>query len=162
MESSAIEARYFSAQRRLRQRRTPAPAVRLSRGARRLRCRRDPSTVQPAPSDRKKPAGGPQLIDVARVRTRRVRRKSDNPWCNMEAVSEDPDRGSPAVSLSPREQECLQWVCRGKSSSDIGTILSLSPRTVDSYLEKVCSKLRVRTRIEAVASAVRRGLIDPG
>jgi LuxR family quorum-sensing system transcriptional regulator CciR len=45
---------------------------------------------------------------------------------------------------------------------DIGTILSLSPRTVDSYLEKVCSKLRVRTRIEAVASAVRQGLIEPG
>ena len=40
--------------------------------------------------------------------------------------------------------------------------MSLSPRTVDSYLEKVCSKLRVRTRIEAVASAVRLGLIDPG
>ncbi|WP_262423604.1 response regulator transcription factor [Brevundimonas denitrificans] len=62
--------------------------------------------------------------------------------------------------MSPREQECLQWVCRGKSSADIGTILSLSPRTVDSYLEKVCSKLKVRTRIEAVASAVRQGLIE--
>jgi len=36
LESSANEARYFSAQRRLRQRRTPAQAVRLSRGARRL------------------------------------------------------------------------------------------------------------------------------
>lgn len=35
-------------------------------------------------------------------------------------------------------------------------------RTYLFYLEKVCSKLRVRTRIEAVASAVRRGLIDPG
>jgi len=79
----------------------------------------------------------------------------------MEAVTEDPDRQPIAVSLSPREQECLQWVCRGKSSADIGTILSLSPRTVDSYLEKVCAKLRVRTRIEAVAAAVRDGLIDP-
>jgi DNA-binding NarL/FixJ family response regulator len=29
------------------------------------------------------------------------------------------------------------------------------------YLEKVCAKLRVRTRIEAVAAAVRDGLIDP-
>lgn len=34
--------------------------------------------------------------------------------------------------------------------------------TAVSYLEKACSKLRVRTRIEAVASAVRQGLIDPG
>jgi len=63
--------------------------------------------------------------------------------------------------LSGREAECLLWVSRGKSSSDIGIILELSPRTVDSYLEKVCSKLQVRTRIEAVALAVRSGLIEP-
>lgn len=61
--------------------------------------------------------------------------------------------------LSPRERECLAWVSRGKSSSDIGAILGLSPRTVDSYLEKACGKLRVRTRIEAVAVSVRQGLI---
>lgn len=64
-------------------------------------------------------------------------------------------------TLSQRETECLAWVSRGKSSSDIGAILGLSPRTVDSYLEKACAKLRVRTRIEAVALAVRSGLIDP-
>lgn len=63
--------------------------------------------------------------------------------------------------LSLRESECLLWVSRGKSSVDIGQIVGLSPRTVDSYLEKVCAKLRVRTRIEAVAVAVRSGLIDP-
>ena len=64
-------------------------------------------------------------------------------------------------SLSPREFQCLLWVSRGKSSADIGAIVGLSPRTVDSYLEKTCAKLRVRTRIEAVAIAVRSGLIDP-
>ncbi|MBJ7483467.1 MAG: helix-turn-helix transcriptional regulator [Brevundimonas sp.] len=67
---------------------------------------------------------------------------------------------SQASTLSPRELECLAWVSRGKSSGDIGDILGLSPRTVDSYLEKVCAKLRVRTRIEAVALAVRTGIID--
>lgn len=66
-----------------------------------------------------------------------------------------------AAPLSPRELECLLWASRGKSSSDIGAILALSPRTVDSYLEKVCAKLRVRTRIEAVVLAVQNGLIDP-
>jgi len=63
-------------------------------------------------------------------------------------------------SLSPREHECLVWASRGKSSSDIGAILGLSPRTVDSYLEKVCAKFSVRTRVEAVAAAVREGLIQ--
>ena len=81
---------------------------------------------------------------------------------SMDALSNEPEPAAPAALLSPREQECLEWVSRGKSSADIGTILSLSPRTVDSYLEKVCSKFRVRTRIEAVAAAVRQGIIDPG
>lgn len=62
--------------------------------------------------------------------------------------------------LSAREHECLLWASRGKSSSDIGAILGLSPRTIDSYLEKACAKFRVRTRVEAVAAAVREGLID--
>lgn len=79
----------------------------------------------------------------------------------MEAqTAGDGEPGHPSP-LSRREAECLAWVSRGKSSSDIGAILGLSPRTVDSYLEKVCAKLRVRTRIEAVAMAVRMNLIDP-
>lgn len=43
---------------------------------------------------------------------------------------------------------------------NIGQILGLSPRTVDSYIENACAKLKNRTRIEAVAVAVRSGLID--
>lgn len=79
----------------------------------------------------------------------------------MEAQTADDGEAGRPSPLSRREAECLAWVSRGKSSSDIGAILGLSPRTVDSYLEKVCAKLRVRTRIEAVAMAVRRNLIDP-
>lgn len=67
---------------------------------------------------------------------------------------------STVTELSTRERECLQWAGRGKSSSDIAGILELSPRTVDSYLEKACSKMGVRTRIEAVAAGVRRGIIS--
>ena len=62
--------------------------------------------------------------------------------------------------LSPRELECLGWVSQGKSSTDIGAILGLSARTVDSYLEKAASKLGVRTRIEAGVVGVRRGPIE--
>lgn len=66
----------------------------------------------------------------------------------------------PRNRLSGREAECLLWVSRGKSSLDIGQIVGLSPRTVDSYIEKACAKFGVRTRIEAVAIAVRSGIID--
>ena len=64
--------------------------------------------------------------------------------------------------LSVREAECLFWAGRGKSSTDIGVILGLSGRTVDSYLAKACAKLGVRTRIEAVAMAVERGMLGVG
>lgn len=63
--------------------------------------------------------------------------------------------------LSRRELQCLVWTARGKSSTDIGTILGLSPRTVDSYIEKACGKLGVRTRIEAVSVGIRRQLLTP-
>jgi LuxR family quorum-sensing system transcriptional regulator CciR len=77
-------------------------------------------------------------------------------------VDHDISRANEATvaGLSTRERECLQWAGRGKSSSDIAGILELSPRTVDSYLEKACSKIGVRTRIEAVAAGVRRGIIS--
>lgn len=76
-------------------------------------------------------------------------------------VNHDISRANSATvtELSARERECLQWAGRGKSSSDIAGILELSPRTIDSYLEKACSKMGVRTRIEAVVVAVRRGVI---
>lgn len=77
----------------------------------------------------------------------------------MDASLNSPGRWPATPGLSPRELECLAWVSQGKSSTDIGAILGLSARTVDSYLEKAASKLGVRTRIEAVAIGVRRGLI---
>lgn len=67
----------------------------------------------------------------------------------------------PLVSLSRRERECLYWASEGKSSADIGQILGVSARTVDSYLEKACAKFGVRTRIESVAVAVRAGILQP-
>lgn len=80
----------------------------------------------------------------------------------MQAHRIKPPDHSVDARLSPREHECLSWVVRGKSSTDISSILNISPRTVDSYMEKVCAKLHVRTRIEAVALAVAEGLLSSG
>jgi len=74
---------------------------------------------------------------------------------------DDPPARRPALyrPLASRELECLFWVCRGKSSRDIGTILGLSPRTVDSYVASAMAKLQAKTRVEAVAVAVAYGYI---
>lgn len=61
--------------------------------------------------------------------------------------------------LSAREIECLQWSAAGKTAWEIGEILRLSERTIESYMKSATAKLDARTRTQAVATAVRRGLI---
>jgi LuxR family quorum-sensing system transcriptional regulator CciR len=62
--------------------------------------------------------------------------------------------------LTARQRECLIWVEQGKSSSDIGVILGLSPETVNEHVGEACRRLGVRTRIQAVVSARALGLFE--
>lgn len=63
------------------------------------------------------------------------------------------------IKLSKREMECLQFIARGKSHSDIGDILGLSEHTVRSYSRSVRQKLNCSTLAQAVAKASAIGLI---
>lgn len=63
--------------------------------------------------------------------------------------------------LTERQRECLAWVREGKSSTDIGVILGLSRHTVNDHIAAACERLGVRTRTQAVAEAIVRGLIPP-
>ncbi|NVE95766.1 helix-turn-helix transcriptional regulator [Altererythrobacter lutimaris] len=69
----------------------------------------------------------------------------------------DQERAVP--ELSQREAEVLTWVARGKSNTDIGTILDLSPETVRTYRKRVYEKLEVFDQIGAIIRALRLGLI---
>ncbi len=62
---------------------------------------------------------------------------------------------SAQFKLTAREAEVLLWVSKGKTSRDIGGILSISPRTADKHLENLYVKLGVETRTAAVAIAMR-------
>ena len=62
--------------------------------------------------------------------------------------------------LNARQLECLQWASMGKTSSEIGTIVSLSEHTVNHYLNSCCRALNCVNRTQAVAQAMRMGLID--
>ncbi len=53
--------------------------------------------------------------------------------------------------LTEREGECLQLVAQGKTDSEIGTILKISPRTVRFHVGNAKTKLGVTTRIQAIA-----------
>jgi DNA-binding CsgD family transcriptional regulator len=61
--------------------------------------------------------------------------------------------------LSRRERECLQWVCAGKTDREIGTILSLSEKTVNVYIDRAKIKFNVVSRTQAAVLAARAGMI---
>jgi LuxR family transcriptional regulator, quorum-sensing system regulator BjaR1 len=67
--------------------------------------------------------------------------------------------GTPDFGLNRREIECLRWSAEGKSSSEISTIINLSEHTVNHYLIACCKKLDAVNRVQAVAKAVRQGVI---
>ncbi|WP_245308073.1 LuxR family transcriptional regulator [Rhizobium etli] len=62
--------------------------------------------------------------------------------------------------LSGRERECIAWVARGKSSSDIGTILGISKNTVDFHIKNVMRKLDTASRTVAAITAATLGIIE--
>ena len=69
------------------------------------------------------------------------------------------DATSSKRPMTPREVECLRWVLKGKSDSDIGAILGISPSTVHFHIERVKTKLGVKTRTQAAATVVGLGFI---
>ena len=63
-------------------------------------------------------------------------------------------------SLSQRELEVLRHVAGGNRNRDIGELLFISEETVKVHLKHVMEKLGASDRTQAVAIAVRRGIIQ--
>jgi len=66
----------------------------------------------------------------------------------------------PAISLSPRESEVLRQVANGQTNKAIALLLGISEHTVKFHLGSAMTKLGAASRAEAVAVAIRRGLIS--
>jgi DNA-binding CsgD family transcriptional regulator len=62
--------------------------------------------------------------------------------------------------LTPRELEILNLVAEGNSGPEIAELLVVSPATVRTHFEHIRGKLGVPSRAAAVATAMRRGLIE--
>ena len=59
----------------------------------------------------------------------------------------NPDDTLDIAPLSKRERECLEWASAGKSDREIGEILSLSEKTVSTYMQRAKRHFGVATRI---------------
>ena len=68
------------------------------------------------------------------------------------------DAASPIDSLSRREREILQLVAEGHPSAEIATLISISPKSVDTYRCRLMQKLRLRGLCDMVKFAIRHGL----
>ena len=67
----------------------------------------------------------------------------------------------PEVRLTPRQREVLELVASGHSTSEIAEALTLSRETIRNHLRNVFRGLQVHTRLEAIATARRLGLLAP-
>jgi len=68
-------------------------------------------------------------------------------------------KANPA-NLTPRELEVLVLVAQGLRNADVARRLVLSERTVAHHVSSILRKLGVRSRAEATAEAIRRGVAD--
>ena len=68
--------------------------------------------------------------------------------------------GRQRPKLTPREIECLKWAADGKTEWEISAILHVSEHTADKHLANAHRKLGAANRVQAVAVAIRWGLIS--
>jgi predicted ATPase/DNA-binding CsgD family transcriptional regulator len=81
----------------------------------------------------------------------------------LDAVGTRRRRGPrPNPEITERELEVLSQLVRGHTNQEIAEALGISPKTVMHHTTSVYRKLAVRGRAEAVAHAVRSGLVADG
>jgi LuxR family quorum-sensing system transcriptional regulator SolR len=71
-----------------------------------------------------------------------------------------PRLGQPSSALTKREVDVLKWAADGKSSPQIGEILSLSERTVTFHMVNAMRKLNSSSRTAAAVRAAMLGLLN--
>ena len=64
------------------------------------------------------------------------------------------------MSLSPREKEILRHVAGGRTTKETAAALGVAESTVEWHVSNILAKLAVASRTEAVAVALRDGLME--
>jgi DNA-binding NarL/FixJ family response regulator len=74
-------------------------------------------------------------------------------------MPDKPGDRSPRSTLTPREIEVLDLIFKGRSNREIADMLTIGEGTVRIHVSNVLLKLGVKRRTEAVAVALKRGLL---
>jgi DNA-binding CsgD family transcriptional regulator len=86
----------------------------------------------------------------------------------LRILADSDDTGVPAITLPPspppvltrRERDVLRALASGGGSREIAERLDISAKTVENHKSNIYAKLGVQSQAQAVAVAVRQGLIQ--
>jgi DNA-binding NarL/FixJ family response regulator len=67
----------------------------------------------------------------------------------------------PVEPLTPRELDVLRALAEGLSTPEICERLYIAPNTLRTHVQNIMGKLRVHSKLEAVAFALRHRLVEP-
>jgi DNA-binding CsgD family transcriptional regulator len=67
----------------------------------------------------------------------------------------------PQPELTPRQHEVLQMLGEGHTTEQMAEQMGLSPETVRNHIKGLLAELEVKSRLEAVLSGYRLGLLHP-
>ena len=77
------------------------------------------------------------------------------------AARERGDERQVVEPLTPRELEVLRALTEGLSTPEICEQLFIAPNTLRTHVQNIMGKLRVHSKLEAVAFALRHRLVEP-
>jgi NarL family two-component system response regulator LiaR len=80
----------------------------------------------------------------------------------VKRVRSDLPTDSPLATLSPREQDVLAMLARGRSNRAVARALSLSEETVKTYVSRILTKLGLQDRTQAAIFGLQQGLVPLG
>lgn len=86
--------------------------------------------------------------------------KASDVMLRMVSGGESSPPSLPQSALSERESDVLRLLVEGLTNKQIAVRLDLRPSTVKQYISNILSKLKVQSRTEAVAAALKLGLLE--
>ena len=78
----------------------------------------------------------------------------------IDVLVRKPEQFETIAKLSERELSILRLISHGQSNAEAAAHLKIGPETVKHHLKRAMRKLKARDRTEAVASAMRQGLMS--
>ena len=72
----------------------------------------------------------------------------------------DTDKLDPHSALTDREREIVQLAADGRNNKEIGSVLSISPRTAQTHKTNIMRKLGLKNQAELIRYALQKGIIS--